>query len=118
MKKNHMFSKLLFLSCSALLFAACGGASSATDSSTASADGDLPEKVVIATLEMPNDEGIAKAEGYFEDELGVPVEVVQFESGKAINQAMVSGAVDFGLTGSGSAVLGIAFTAQKESMAI
>lgn len=108
MKKNHMFSKLLFLSCSALLFAACGGAPSATDSSTASADGDLPEKVVIATLEMPNDEGIAKAEGYFEDELGVPVEVVQFESGKAINQAMVSGAVDFGLTGSGSAVLGIA----------
>ena len=108
MKKKHMFSKLLFLSCSALLFAACGGASSATDSSTASADGDLPEKVVIATLEMPNDEGIAKAEGYFEDELGVPVEVVQFESGKAINQAMVSGAVDFGLTGSGSAVLGIA----------
>ena len=108
MKKNHMFSKLLFLSCSVLLFAACGGASSATDSSTASADGDLPEKVVIATLEMPNDEGIAKAEGYFEDELGVPVEVVQFESGKAINQAMVSGAVDFGLTGSGSAVLGIA----------
>lgn len=108
MKKNHMFSKLLFLSCSALLFAACGGADSATDSSTTSADGDLPEKVVIATLEMPNDEGIAKAEGYFEDELGVPVEVVQFESGKAINQAMVSGAVDFGLTGSGSAVLGIA----------
>ncbi len=108
MKKNHMFSKLLFLSSTALLFAACGGASSASDSSTASADGDLPEKVVIATLEMPNDEGIAKAEGYFEDELGVPVEVVQFESGKAINQAMVSGAVDFGLTGSGSAVLGIA----------
>lgn len=108
MKKNHMFSKLLFLSCSALLFAACGSADSATDSSTASADGDLPDKVIIATLEMPNDEGIAKAEGYFEDELGVPVEVVQFESGKAINQAMVSGAVDFGLTGSGSAVLGIA----------
>nr|WP_321293105.1 ABC transporter substrate-binding protein [uncultured Trichococcus sp.] len=108
MKKTNMFSKLLFLSCSALLFAACGSADSATNSSTASADGGLPEKVVIATLEMPNDEGIAKAEGYFEDELGVPVEVVQFESGKAINQAMVSGAVDFGLTGSGSAVLGIA----------
>lgn len=108
MKKTNMFSKLLFLSCSALLFAACGSADSATDSSTASADVGLPEKVVIATLEMPNDEGIAKAEGYFEDELGVPVEVVQFESGKAINQAMVSGAVDFGLTGSGSAVLGIA----------
>lgn len=108
MKKNHMFSKLLFLSCSALLFAACGGADSATDSSTVSADGALPEKVIIATLEMPNDEGIAKAEGYFEDEMGVPVEIVQFESGKAINQAMVSGAVDFGLTGSGSAVLGIA----------
>ena len=108
MKKNHMFSKLLFLSCSALLFAACGSADSATDSSTASADGDLPDKVIIATLEMPNDEGIAKVEGYFEDEMGVPVEIVQFESGKAINQAMVSGAVDFGLTGSGSAVLGIA----------
>jgi taurine transport system substrate-binding protein len=108
MKKTHMFSKLLFLSCSALLFAACGGADSATDSSTASADGALPDKVIIATLEMPNDEGIAKAEGYFEDEMGVPIEIVQFESGKAINQAMVSGAVDFGLTGSGSAVLGIA----------
>ena len=67
MKKTHMFSKLLFLSCSALLFAACGSADSATDSSTASADGDLPDKVIIATLELPNDEGIAKAEGYFED---------------------------------------------------
>lgn len=108
MKKTNMFSKLLFLSCSALLFAACGSADGATDSATASADGDLPDKVVIATLEMPNDEGIAKAEGYFEDEMGVPIEIVQFESGKAINQAMVSGAVDFGLTGSGSAVLGIA----------
>ena len=108
MKKNQLFSKLLFLSCSALLFAACGNAGSATDSSTASADGDTPKKVVIATLSMPNDEGIAKAEGYFEDEMGVPIEIVQFESGKEINQAMVSGAVDFGLTGSGSAVLGIA----------
>lgn len=108
MKKNYMFSKLLFLSCSALFFGACGGMDSATNSSTASVNGDLPEKVVIATLKMPNDEGIAKAEGYFEDELGVPVEVVQFKSGKAIIQAMVSGAVDFGLTGSGSAVLGIA----------
>jgi len=109
MKKNNRFSKLLFLSCSALLFAACGNADGAADSSTAAAGaGDLPEKVVIATLEMPNDEGIAKAEGYFEDEMGVPIEIVQFESGKAINQAMVSGAVDFGLTGSGSAVLGIA----------
>ncbi len=56
--------------------------------------------VNIGTQQMPNDEGIAKAKNYFEEELGVKVNVVEFDSGKDVNNALVSGSIDFGLIGS------------------
>lgn len=68
----------------------------------------LPEKVRIGTQEMPNDEGIAKAQNYFEEELNVPVEVIQFDSGRDVNAALLSNSIDFGLVGSCPATLVIA----------
>ena len=66
------------------------------------------EKVIIGTLVMPNDEGIAKAENYFEEEMGVPVEVKVFDAGRDTATAMMTEDIDFGLMGSSSAALSIA----------
>lgn len=89
------------LSCvmAGFMLTACG---SSDTSSSSGAD-----KVVIGTQEMPNDEGIAKAEAYFEDEMGVDVEITQFDSGKDVNTALASGSIDFGLVGSCPASLAI-----------
>lgn len=68
----------------------------------------LPEVVTIGTQQMPDDEGIAKAKGYLEEELGVPVDIVEFKSGKDVNNALLSKSIDFGLLGSSPATLAIA----------
>ena len=66
--------------------------------------------VKIGTQQMPNDEGIAKAMNYFQEEMGdsVSVEIVEFSSGKDVNTAMAAGSIDFGLEGSCPASLAIA----------
>ena len=45
---------------------------------------------------MPNDEGIAKAMNYFQEEMGdsVSVEIVEFSSGKDVNTALAAGSID------------------------
>ena len=55
--------------------------------------------VKIGTQQMPNDEGIAKAMNYFQEEMGdsVSVEIVEFSSGKDVNTALAAGSIDFGL---------------------
>lgn len=82
----------------------CGNSSSAASSGKAST---AVTKVVLGTQEMPNDEGIAKAKDYFSQEMGVDVEVKQFDSGKDVNVALASGDIDFGLLGSCPATLAI-----------
>ena len=66
--------------------------------------------VKIGTQQMPNDEGIAKAMNYFQEEMGdsVSVEIVEFSSGKDVNTALAAGSIDFGLEGSCPASLAIA----------
>ena len=48
--------------------------------------------VKIGTQQMPNDEGIAKAMNYFQEEMGdsVSVEIVEFSSGKDVNTALAA----------------------------
>lgn len=84
----------------------CGSGDGGSDSSNGG-DSGLPAKVVIGTQEMPNDEGIAKAKGYFEEELGVPVEIKSFDSGKDVVTALAAKSIDFGLAGSCPAALAI-----------
>lgn len=86
-----------------VMMTGCGGSKEATTS-----DGKLIVK--IGTQQMPNDEGIAKALNYFQEEMGdsVSVEIVEFSSGKDVNTALAAGSIDFGLEGSCPASLAIA----------
>lgn len=86
---------------------ALAGCGNAKKSSKSTASNGKATKVIIGSQEMPNDEGIAKAEGYFKEELGVDVEIKQFDSGKDVNTALAAGSIDFGLVGSCPAALAI-----------
>ena len=81
--------------------------SSGGDKSDGSESSDI-DVVNIGTQQMPNDEGIAKAKKYFEEEMGVEINLVEFDSGRDVNTALLSGSIDFGLLGSSPATLGIA----------
>lgn len=95
-------ASLILLSAMVLaVLSGCGKQSSSSGES-------LPEKVIIGTQEMPNDEGIAKAKDYFKEAMGVDVELVVFSSGKDVNNALLAGSVDFGLIGSCPVALGLA----------
>ncbi len=99
-------NKLVLTAGSVLLLAGCGNSEkkAASDSGKAAA----ADTVVIGTLVMPNDEGIAKAENYFEEEMGVPVEIKVFDAGRDTATALMTEDIDFGLMGSTSAALSIA----------
>ncbi|MFI3213542.1 MAG: ABC transporter substrate-binding protein [Eubacteriales bacterium] len=79
----------------------------ATEEAVEVAEVALPDKIVIGTQSMPNDEGIAKAEGYFEEELGSAVEIVSFDSGADVITAIAAGSIDFALAGSCPATIAI-----------
>ncbi|MDD2978976.1 MAG: MetQ/NlpA family ABC transporter substrate-binding protein [Hespellia sp.] len=90
------------------LLSGCGNSGSKSSGSGSSESSEKATKVVIGTQEMPNDEGIAKAMDSFSKEMGVEVEIKQFDSGKDVNTALASGSIDFGLLGSCPATLAIA----------
>ena len=79
----------------------------ACKSGGSSSDSDSVDTVRIGTQEMPNDEGIAKAKNYLEDQLGVKVKLVKFDSGKDVNNALKANSIDFGLEGTTSAALAL-----------
>ena len=101
MKIKKILATLLASALLLTSFTASGGSDDET-----TADG-KPAKVVIGTQQMPNDEGIAKALGYFEEEMGVDVEIQSFDSGADVNTALASGDIDFGLYGSCPAAIAI-----------
>lgn len=72
---------------------------------TIAQEGAKPAQVNIGTQQLPNDEMIAIIKGYFEEEMGVPVNIMNFEAGD-IRNAMMSGDIDFAMLGSSSAILG------------
>jgi len=66
-----------------------------------------PASIAIGVQVIPNDELLAKAQGWYEKELGVKVEFKQFDSGRDVNTAFASGSLDFGLVGSTPTAVGI-----------
>ncbi|MBR0090962.1 MAG: ABC transporter substrate-binding protein, partial [Lachnospiraceae bacterium] len=89
-----------------LSLAACAsGGNSGGAAGTGDASGAKPKQVNIGTQQLPNDEMIAIVKGYFEEEMGVPVNVMNFEAGD-IRNAMMAGEIDFAMLGSSSAILG------------
>jgi len=64
--------------------------------------------VTIGSLGLTNIECIALHEGYFEEAMpDVEVSVLSFSAGRAINQAMATGDVDFGIVGSLPTAIGL-----------
>ncbi len=66
-----------------------------------------PDAITIGFQVIPNDEILAKAQGWYEKELGVKVNFKQFDSGRDVNTAFASGSLDFGLAGSTPTAVGI-----------
>ena len=91
---------LLLATC---LLAACGAKE--TPAAGNNGAGAKPKEVNIGTQQLPNDEMIAIIKGYYEEEMGVPVNVLNFEAGD-IRNAMMAGDIDFAMLGSSSAILG------------
>lgn len=91
----------------AVVFAGCAGSESPASGGSGSASSGLPAVVNIGTQQIPDDERIAVAKNYFQKELGVKVNVIEFQAGD-IRNAMIAKDIDFALLGSSSAALGIA----------
>ncbi|MBQ9155496.1 MAG: aliphatic sulfonate ABC transporter substrate-binding protein [Eubacterium sp.] len=82
--------------------AACGGGAK----ESTSADG-AAASITIGTLNLVNGDLIAQYEKWYEDELGVDVKLIKFDSGKDINSAIASGSIDIGQEGTSPAALAI-----------
>lgn len=91
-----------------LATAACGsGTDQASSSSSASSAASDDAVVNIGTMNLVNGDLIAQYEKYYEKELGVKVNIVNFKSGKDVNTALAAGSVDITELGSAPTALGI-----------
>ncbi|BDR81083.1 glycine/betaine ABC transporter substrate-binding protein [Clostridium tetani] len=102
MKFKKVLANVIMLTIIATLFVGCKNSKEPANK----ASSNLPKVVNIGTQQMPNDEKIAIAKGFFEEELGVKVNIVEFNAGD-IRNAMIAKNIDFALLGSASATLGI-----------
>ena len=80
-----------------------------TDAPSTTAAAALPEKIRIAYQQVPNGDLVVKQLGWLEEAFGpdVKIEWSLFDSGGAVNEAVVAGAVDIGLVGSSPTSRGI-----------
>ncbi len=104
MKKYRGRKIITLLSIAALsagILAGCGGSSSEGTTEGKS------QTVNIGTMNLVNGDLIAQYEKYYESELGVDVNLVQFDSGKDVNTALASGSIDISQLGSAPTALGI-----------
>lgn len=123
MKKNLLVRMMTMAITTAMMLsmAACGGKNEMAETvdtvetadvteaekvDTASAEEEFPEVIKIGYQPVANDMMIAITEGLL-DNLGYPYELVEFKSGKDINNALASGSVDVGYIGTVPVVSGI-----------
>ncbi len=94
-----------------LVLAACGNDSSSSATTTAAAGGSssaTPEKIVIGYQAIPNGDLVVKHNKWLEE--AFPESTIEwklFDSGGAVNEAVVAGSIDFGLAGSSPVSRGI-----------
>lgn len=103
MKLKHTIRAAAAALAAVVLLSGCAAPAGKASGSQSS----LPSVVKIGTQQMPDDEEIAVAKNYFQDELGVKVNIIEFQAGD-IRNAMIAKNIDFALLGSSSASLGIA----------
>ena len=92
-----------------LATAACGSSTDQASSSSSSAAGSSSDDAVvnIGTMNLVNGDLIAQYEKYYEKELGVKVNIINFKSGKDVYTALAAGSVDITELGSAPTALGI-----------
>lgn len=100
------------LALAAVSLTACNESSTTSSSGeasngTAASSASKATKINIGTLDLVNGDLIAQYEKWYEDELGVEVNIIKFDSGKDINSAIASGGIDIGQEGSSPAALAI-----------
>lgn len=106
MKKISMVRIVKKGICMAMAIALVLGMTACGDSSKTNTDGQFPEAVRIGYQPVANDMMIAIVEGALDD-LGYPYELVEFGSGKDLNNALASGSVDVGYLGTVPVTSGI-----------
>lgn len=90
-----------------LVLAAC---SSGESNSTSEEGQDLPDKITIGYLRLPNDEMISMTKDFYSqyfDDLGIETNFIVFDSGVEANQAFASGSVDFASMGHTNGVVAL-----------
>lgn len=83
------------------------GLTSCTQDSNNTAEDGKATVVNIGTMNLVNGDLIAQYEKLYEEELGVEVKIVTFDSGKDVNTALASGSIDISELGSSPTALGI-----------
>lgn len=97
-----MKKKIIVLLSLLFLLSACGSKSS---------NGNLPDKVRIGIIRVPNDKTVAISKSYFDEffkDKGIKTEFIFFDSGVAANQAFSSGSIDFAEMGHTNGVVALA----------
>lgn len=90
------------------LTAGCGDVQTGGTEDSNTKENAVKEDIVnIGTMNLVNGDLIAQYEKYYENELGVKVNIVQFDSGKDVNTAIASGSIDISELGSSPTALGI-----------
>ena len=108
MKKTRIIAGLLAAALVSSFFVGCEKRNSVSESNNTVSGSNKASQVTIGTLDLVNGDLIAQYENWYESELGVPVKIVKFDSGKDINSALASGSIDIGQEGTSPAALAIA----------
>lgn len=92
-------------------FTSCGISESGNTeapSESANVASESSDVVNIGTQNLVNGDLIAQYEKYYENELGLPVNIIKFESGKDVNTAIAAGSIDIAEIGTAPASIGVA----------
>ena len=97
-----LLAAICMLTLSAIAFTGCG-----EDNANSGKEAEKAKEVRIGTMNLVNGDLIAQYEKWYENELGIPVKIVKFDSGKDVNSAIAAGAIDIGELGTSPAALAI-----------
>ncbi len=101
------FLGILITGIMVLSLGACGGQSADEGDAESTQTADSNYTVRIGTMDLVNGDLIAQYENYYENEIGLPVEIIKFDSGKDVNTALAAGSIDISELGSSPTALGL-----------
>ncbi|MGN0432973.1 MAG: aliphatic sulfonate ABC transporter substrate-binding protein [Bilifractor sp.] len=107
MRKRLFRLTAVIVTAAAVMTGVAGCGTTEKEAGISSGSGETEDTVNIGTLDLVNGDLIVQYENWYEDKLGVPVNLVKFDSGKDINNAIAAGSIDIGQEGSSPAALAI-----------